>query len=360
VGRTVRRRPSRLTAQTRTSFAAAFCFVALATLLALVQVPFVTWTPGRVTNTLGEVNGTPIISVEGTRTYPTSGRLDLTTVGVTSADAALNLPQAVAAYWLPSRDALPREAVYAPGESAEESDRQETEQMDTAQDAAVVAALRQAGQRVVERPAVVAVTVGGPAHTRLRPGDLVLAVDGAPVTDPSQVSAAVRRHRPGEVVAFIVLRDGTRTSVRVRTGPAPTEPRVAAVGISVGPGYDYRPRIAFDLGSAIGGPSAGLVFALAIYDKITPGELLAGRHLAGTGTISAGGEVGRIGGLQEKIAAAEDAGAEAFLVPANNCPELAGLRTGLTLIRVATLAEAVAAVATLARPGGADRTPRCA
>lgn len=348
-----------VTRETQTSFVAAACFVALAVLLALVPVPFVTWSPGGVTDTLGAVDATPIITVAGTPTYPTSGRLDLTTVGVTSADARLSLPQAVAAYWLPRRDALPRDAVYAPGETAEEAERADVEQMDTAQDAAVVAALRQAGQRVVERPAVVGITVGGPAHTWLRPGDLVLTVDRTPVASPDAVSAAVRRHRPGEEVAFGVLRDGTRTVVRVRSGPSPTDPRTAAVGITVGPGYDYRPRIDFDLGQQIGGPSAGLVFALAIYDKITPGPLLAGRHLAGTGTITATGEVGAIGGIQEKVAAAEEAEAEVFLVPAPNCADVAGLRTDLTLVRVATLPEGVAALETLAGPDGATRTPRC-
>lgn len=345
--------------QTQTTCAAAGCLVALALGVSLTPVPYVTWSPGGVQDTLGTVGSAPVITVANTPTYSTSGRLDLTIVGVTAADSRLALPQAVVAYFRPARDALPRDAVYPPGTSAAEADQVDTEQMDTSQDDAVVAALRQAGQPVVERPAVASVTVGGPAHTRLRAGDLILSVDGVAVRTPAEVSAAVRRHAPREVVTFGVLRDRTRTAVRVASGSSPADPRRAAVGITVGPGYSYRHAIAFDLGRELGGPSAGLVFALAIYDKITPGPLLAGRHLAGTGSISATGEVGAIGGLQEKIAAAEQAGAEAFLVPAPNCRDLEGVETDLTLVRVATLADAVAAATALGERGGAAPTPRC-
>jgi PDZ domain-containing protein len=347
-----------MTRQTWTAVVSATCFVALAVLLAVVPVPYVTWSPGRTLDTLGSVDGVPMITVAGTRTYPTDGRLDLTTVGITRADSRLSLPQAVAAYWLPNFDALPREAVYPAGTTVEESRRQEAESMDTAQDDAAVAALRAAGQPVTERPAVASVIVGSPAHTRLRPGDLVLSVDGVPVASPQAVSAGVRAHRPGEEVVLVVLRERARTTVRVRSGKSPSDPGSAAVGITVGPGYDYAPQITFDL-DKIGGPSAGLIFALAIYDKITAGPLLTGRHVAGTGTITADGAVGAIGGVQEKIAAAESADAEAFLVPAANCGDLAGVSTDLTLIAVATLADGVAAVRTLGEPGGAERVPLC-
>ena len=96
------------------------------------------------------------------------------------------------------------------------------------------------------------------------------------------------------------------------------------MGITLATGYRYDPEISFDLGQQIGGPSAGLVFALAIYDKITNGPLLAGRHFAGTGTITPDGDVQAIGGIQEKISAAQKAGATAFFVPASNCRDLDG------------------------------------
>jgi Lon-like protease len=129
-------------------------------------------------------------------------------------------------------------------------------------------------------------------------------------------------------------------------------------GITIGNGYEYQPRISFDLGEQIGGPSAGLVFSLAIYDKITPGALLDGRRVAGTGTIDAEGRVGSIGGIQQKIAAAQSGGASVFLVPAPNCGDLEGVRTDLELVKVSTMHDAIDALDSL-RAGGTKALPRC-
>jgi PDZ domain-containing protein len=348
-----------VTRQTWTAFVAALVFVALAALMAAVPVPFVSWSPGRVQDTLGTVSGTPIIEISGVDSYPTTGRLDLTTVAITRADSRLTLPEAMLSYWLPSRDALPREAVYPPGKTAEQVDSEEAVSMETAQSDAVVAALRAAGQPVTEMPVITSVTLGGPAHGRLLPGDLVVSVDGVDGTSVDSVGDQIRTHRIGQPVEFVVLRDRARKRISITTAESSTASGVAVVGITVGVGYRYEPRISFDLGQQIGGPSAGLVFALAIYDKITEGPLLGDRHIAGTGGITPTGEVQRIGGIQEKIAAADKAGATAFLVPASNCRDLADVKTDLTLIKVATLTEGIDAIRTLDAPDGTARTPRC-
>jgi PDZ domain-containing protein len=208
-------------------------------------------------------------------------------------------------------------------------------------------------------PAVYSVTVGGPAHKLLLPGDLVVSVDGAATPDEAAVRKRIRAHKPGDKITFEVVRQRVETTVTVATVESATEENVPMVGITLGGGYRYTPEISFDLGQQIGGPSAGLVFALAIYDKITPGALLAGSHVAGTGSITPDGEVGGIGAIQEKIAGADDAGAEVFLVPASNCDDLAGVRTDLVLVEVATLQDAITALQTLEQPGGRDRVPRC-
>ena len=348
-----------MTRQTWTALVAAVCFVVLAVLTAVVPVPYVTRSPGGTKDTLGMAGSEPIISVRDIATFPTSGRLDLTIVSVTAAGSRLTLPQAVLAYFLPGRDALPRDAVYPPGKTADQVQREETDMMQTAQDAAVVAALRAAGEPVQELPAVASVTVGGPASGKLRPGDLVVSVDGRPVRTAEAVGQRIRARRIGDPVAFVVLRDRVRTAVTVRTVPSTTQPGSPMVGITVDTGYRYGPRISFDVGQQIGGPSAGLVFAVAIYDKITRGALLGGRHVAGTGTIAADGRVGRIGGLQQKVVAAEDAGATVFLLPGANCTDLAGLRTDLTLIRVGTLDEALTALRTLERGADPAALPAC-
>ena len=354
-----------MTRQTWTALVSALVFVGLAVLLVVIPVPFVTWGPGDTHDTLGAADGggsggsEPIIQVRDVATYPTSGRLDMTVVSVTPSDARLSLPQALLAYWLPHRDALPRDSVYTPGKSAEEVESEDADMMSTAQDDAVVAALRADGQPVTEMPAVYSVTVGGPAHQRLLPGDLVVSVDGVATPDREAVTRQISAHRPGEQVAFVVIRQRVRTDVTVTAVESSTEENVPVVGVTLGTGYRYAPQISFDIGQRIGGPSAGLVFALAIYDKITPGALLAGSHVAGTGSITPEGEVGGIGGVQEKIAGAEDAGAQVFLVPAANCDDLAGVRTDMLLVEVATLQDAITALQTLEQPGGRDRVPRC-
>jgi Lon-like protease len=328
-------------------------------LLVVIPVPFVSWSPGGSRDTLGTMGNEPVITVQGIDTFPTSGRLDMTILATTPADARLSLPQALLAYWLPSRDALPREVIYDPGESVEQVTDEDAEMMETAQDDAVVAALRASGRIVVERPAVYSVTVGGPAHQRLLPGDLVTSVNGRATPTEKAVRDAIQQRPVGETVDFTVIRDKQELRVKVVTAASPTQSDTPVVGITLRTGYDYEPEITFDLGRQIGGPSAGLVFALAIYDKITAGALLAGRHVAGTGTISPEGRVGPIGAIQQKIASAEDAGATVFLVPAANCADLAGLRTDVDLVRVATLREAITALETLETPGAAGALPRC-
>jgi PDZ domain-containing protein len=345
-----------VTRQTWTAFVSAFLFVGLAVLLVVVPVPFVSWSPGGTRDTLGNVGNEPLIKISGAPTYATTGQLDMTVVSVTPADARLSLPQALLAYWLPSRDTLPRDAVYAPGKSAEEVESEDAEMMETAQDDAVVAALRADNQPVTEMPVVSEVTVGGPAHKLLLPGDLILRVDGSRTEDDAAVLKRIRDHKVGEKVNFQVIRDKIPILITVVTAESPTQSEVPVVGIKVSKGYRYSPRISFDIGQKIGGPSAGLVFALAIYDKLTPGELLAGRHVAGTGSITPAGDVGSIGGIQEKIAGAQKAGATAFLVPDENCADTAGVNTTMTLVKVSTLTDAIKAVGELDNPA---ELPHC-
>ena len=159
----------------------------------------------------------------------------------------------------------------------------------------------------------------------------------------------------------MVLRDQVETTVEVVDRGVRDGPRASRSSASrSGRATPTCPDISFDLGQQIGGPSAGLVFALAIYDKITAGALLAGRHVAGTGTITPSGDVGSIGGVQQKMASAERAGATVFFVPSGNCADLAGVRTDLTVVKVSTLGEAISQLGVLSVPGGEERVNRCA
>jgi PDZ domain-containing protein len=348
-----------VTRQTWTAFVSALLFVGLALLLVVIPVPFVSWSPGGSRDTLGLIDNQPVIEVRGIDTYPTSGRLDMTILSTTPADARLSLPQALLSYWMRARDALPREVVYDPGKSVEQVSNEDAEMMETAQDDAVVAALRAHGAEVRVRPAVYSVTVGGPAHQKLLPGDLVVSVGNQRTDTEKAVRDEIQEAEVGDTVVFTVIRNKEERRVKVVTAESTTQSDAPVVGITLTKGYDYEPDISFEFGRRIGGPSAGLVFALAIYDKITEGPLLAGRHVAATGTITPDGRVGRIGAIQQKIAGAEKAGATDFLVPGANCGDLAGLRTDVNLIRVDTLRDAITALEIMSTPGAPGPLPRC-
>ncbi len=326
-----------------TTTVAAATFVVLAMLLALVPVPYVTWSPGRTVDVLGAAASGQgkAVQITGLATYPTDGQLRLTTVGVTRADSRLTLPAALAAYWLPWREVLPRAAVYAEGTTQQESTAQSTRMMDTAQQSAIVAGLRSAGVGVTEVTKVISVTTGTPADGRLEPGDTVVAVDGTAVSTPTAATTRIRDRRVGDTVQVTVLRSGVRHDVTVPTVAAPDNASQPRIGATVGVGYDHPGTVGFGIDPSIGGPSAGLVFALAIHDELTPGDLTAGRVIAATGTIDSDGTVGSIGGLPSKVAGAKAAGAALFLIPRGNCDEAVGLRTDLPLVPVDDLQQAI-------------------
>lgn len=344
-----------MTRQTWTAFVAAVAFVLIAVGLVVLPVPYVSWTPGSTTDTLGSVNNRPVIDISGIRTYPTKGQLDLTTVSETRPDSRLSLPEALLSYWLPHRDTLPRDLIYPPGKTAEQVNSESRIMMETSQSNAVVAALRAAGQPVIQRPAVASVAIHSPAYNNLQPGDLILSINGKKVTTNRQAEDLIREQKMGNSLVFQVIRD--RKSKIIRFSSDGSSNGSGLSGITIGDGYQYKPRISFDLGEQIGGPSAGLVFSLAIYDKITPGPLLGSRRVAGTGTIDAAGSVGAIGGIQQKIAAASNAGATVFLVPAPNCRDLQGVHTHLELVKVSSLQDAIDAIRAV--KSGSGKLPRC-
>ena len=348
------RRRFTVSRQTVTAAVAAGCFISTAAILMFVPVPYVMYSPGNAYDIFAlDAEKRPTVSVSGVPTYPVSGELRMTTVSVTRSDANLTLPEVVFGQLSPSHDVLPRENVYPEGKSAEQVQSEERQMMDTSQQEAIVAALREAGQPVEEIPVVASVVTDGPSDGILMPGDFVLEVDGEPVQATSDIPEHVQQREPGDEITLKVLGADTdepeEVTVPVEIGPEGT-PRI---GIGVELGYQYDAEVNFGVREGIGGPSAGLVFALGIYEQVTPGDLVAGRDIAGTGTIDVDGRVGPIGGIREKIHGAEKAGAEVFLVPAENCRDVVGLRTDAELVRVDDLAGVVDAL------DGDGPMPRC-
>lgn len=354
-----------MTKQTWTVAVAALLFVTLAAVIAMVPVPFVAWSPGSTYNLLGTVAvegedaEVDAIRIEGAATYPIDGEVRMATVSVTRPDSALTLPEALLSYWMPSREVLPRDAVYRPGANAGELQEESIGLMDDSQSTAVVAALRVAGIPVEELPMVSWVSLAGPAHDQLLPGDLIVRVDNQPVELITDVQAAIAAHSIGEVVKFDLIRDRRELSKTVTTRASSTSPPTPSIGVGLDTGFRFEPRVTFHLNSAIGGPSAGLPFAIALYSMLTPDELLAGRIVAGTGTLDAKGRVGQIGAVQEKIAAAVRDGATVFLLPTANCEDAEVEHEGVRLVPVDNLGDALAALEALKDPALTGTVPRC-
>lgn len=221
---------------------------------------------------------------------------------------------------------------------------------------ASVVALRHAGYRIHadgQGGVVEGIEPGSPALGRLDIGDIIVAVDDRPTRTAADVTAAVRRRRPGLPVRLQVRRQTDDAGaiivqeVEVPTLPTPGEPSVARLGIyltTFEPEYDDLPRdVIFEVGE-VGGASAGLMFALAVYDAVTEGDLTGGRAVAGTGSIALDGSVGPVGGARQKLAAARRAGAAIFLAPSALVSELSGSAVGVEIIGVDDFAGAVAAL----------------
>jgi PDZ domain-containing protein len=186
--------------------------------------------------------------------------------------------------------------------------------------------------------------------------DVLLRVGSTTITQPQDVVSAVDAASVGEPLEFVVRRDGEEVTVQVTPREVDGDKRV---GITPGGGYSFPFDVRVTIGDNIGGPSAGLVMALAVYDTLTPGSLTGGGKVAGTGTIDQEGRVGPIGGIQQKIAGARDTGSELFLVPADNCETVGGVDPGdMRLTRVATMTEALDAISAWVEDPDAD-LPTC-
>ncbi|MGY2085018.1 YlbL family protein [Blastococcus sp. SYSU DS0539] len=313
-----------------------------------VPVPYVAQVPGPTFNTLGEIDGEPIIAVQGRDRNEVEGNLNLTTVGVSR--GGLSLVQAVRGWFDDEVSVVPEELVYPPDRSEEETRQVNRQAFLTSEQAAESVALGELGfpQKVVVRE----VPEGSQSEGRLEEGDALESVDGQPVPDSDVLADVLTGIPPGTTVPVTYTRLGERGTTTVTTGAA--EGRAGSLlGISV---LD-QPSAPFDVDiqvADVGGPSAGLMLTLGILDLVGEEDLTGGAVIAGTGTIDLEGNVGPIGGIPLKIVSARDIGAEVFLVPAGNCAEaVAAPDAGVPLARVATLDDALEALADVR----AGRTP---
>jgi PDZ domain-containing protein len=340
---------------------ASLSLIVLTCVAFLVPVPYVTMKPGPAFDTLGKFDDKPMFTFgQGVTTYPTTGSLDFTTVQVTRAETNLSLAEALEAYVVGDDTAVvPRSLIYREGESAKDSEAEGQAQLASSKDSSRVAGLRAAGYTVPEVPAIDSVNADASAKGKLREGDEVRTVDGQSTPTAQAVVEAVGRVDPGDTVTIGFTRDGEKKTVDIVTRPDAKDERLPRIGVALRSRFDFPIEITNNVGQQVGGPSAGAMFALAIYDRLTPGSLTGGKVVAGTGEIAPDGTVGPIGGIRQKIAGAADDGAKIFLVPAANCAEAAaGDHHGMRLVEVSTLDDAIGALEKLAKDPQA-KVARC-
>jgi PDZ domain-containing protein len=323
-----------------------------------LPVPYVVETPGPTFNTLGvDKTGNPVISIKGRETFRANGNLDLTTVYVEGGpEGHVSLVSAFAGWVDKSNAVYPVEMIYPEGVTKEESDQESAVAMATSQEDAVAAALNELDVPFDQKLKIADVPDSSPSQGKLEAGDIFVTVGGKPVTALKVIQDELAAGA-GQPVTVVVDRNGNSVTETITPGKNASGRYILGVLLE----YDFTFPVEVTISlQEVGGPSAGMMFALGIVDTMTPGDLTGGRKIAGTGTISPDGSVGPIGGVGQKMVAAQRAGATLFLAPAANCEQVLGhVPDGLQVVKVENLAEAKKAVEMVGAGQDTAALPTC-
>lgn len=297
--------------------------------LSVVDVGWFVMQPGTSENVF------PRIQVDGVPTHPHEGKLLLTTVSIPRASVGYLLRAGLdAAMTVESEEAI------LGGHTEREYEQISLSQMDESKIAAVaVAAEELTGYPADHDPGALVQNVlpGTPASGKLVAGDLIVSADDEPVDDVEEMSRLIRATEAERAMTLTVEAGGEERTVRIRPRQDPELGRPVLGVVLIEP---FPFEVSIESGD-IGGPSAGVMWALGMYEILSDEDLLAGRRVAGTGTVDLGGNVGPVGGVQQKVRAAQDAGADVFLVPRGNHRDALSVNADIELVPVATVAEAV-------------------
>ncbi|MEY5018767.1 MAG: hypothetical protein RJB54_685 [Actinomycetota bacterium] len=323
-----------------------FYLLTIATLLA--PIPFVFFKPGVPDNVAAG-----IIELNDVKTYPVNGKLYITSILVTNPDSPVFGAETIVNWALGPHVVLPRDTVYPPIQPAKQINRDSRSEMRSSQATATAAALRYLGYEFQELYYVSDIRDYSNAKDQLEVGDFIMEIDGKKISEIEEIRTSYQDKQVGDSLLISVDRENKsgdieRKSFEVQLVEnqelnASTGERKPAIGILVGTTARFPIDVDFNI-SGVGGPSAGLIFAIGIIEKLTQEDLLRGRNVAGTGAITAAGRVGGIGGIEEKMIGASRIGATLFLAPTENCPDIRHIPKGLKVIPVSTLAEAVEAL----------------
>ncbi|MDO5495186.1 MAG: S16 family serine protease [bacterium] len=360
-----RRRPD--TGTMILTVSAALLMFAIAAMVVL-PLPWMVRSPGPTLDTLGLIDDESVVAISGAETHETGeGQLLLTTVAVSGGPGrSITLLDAISGWLRPDAAVLPREMVYPVEPDPQEVSDFQIAQMNASQDFATAAALTELGYEITVTMTVAELMPDLPPVGELEVGDVLTAITPAgsqreELRDFGQLIGILEETAPGTEVTLEVMREGGPAEATFPTSPRPEGDEqpgsLLGVWLNTEPS-DFPVDIDFDIDN-IGGPSAGMMFALAIVDQLTPGELTGGKLIAGSGTMSIDGRVGAIGGIQQKLHGAVRDGASWFLVAEGNCSEALGnVPDGLEIAAVGTLADAVEAVEAIGR-GQSERLTTC-
>jgi len=297
-----------------------------------VELPYLAYSAGPVSDAADSV------LVHDIAFYPPEGELLMLTVVTQD----VNVFEAFIAGVDPTVDLVRKAAVRREGETDEDYRNRVLQQMDDSNYRSIAVALAHLGYELVPTEVVINDIVEEvPAANVLELGDTVLAVNGRDVESVDDFVPALEGYEVGETIQMTVQRDGDEVDLVVELAERDDEPGVPMIGIILGELTEPPFPIEIRPGD-VGGPSAGMMHAIAIVDSLTEGELTNGKVIAGTGTIDLDGNVGSIGGIRQKVVAAEAAGADVILVPEGNYESaLTAERDDIDIVSVATLDEAI-------------------
>jgi PDZ domain-containing protein len=251
-------------------------------------------------------------------------------------------------------DLYPADEIVPPGVSSTQENQVNLDEMKTSQQVAAAVALRALGRRVTtvaDGALVSGVEPGFPAAGKLAPTDLIVAVDGRAVRSPVDVFHAMAGKTVGTRFRFTVLRGGHRSVVPLTTVASNAGPKRGVVGVMLDPSEKIRLPIRVSIDAhGVGGPSAGLAFALDVLQQLGR-NVDHGHKVAATGEIFLNGQVGPIGGIKQKTIGAREAGVDVFLVPSGNAAVARKYAHGLRIIPVNSFQQALHALATLPQQG---------
>jgi PDZ domain-containing protein len=266
-----------------------------------------------------------------------------------------NIFTALVAWLNPHQAVVPEGEICPAGQTQKQTQEQDTQEMTSSQSTATAAALTQLHIPYTTEVVVFQPQKGFPAYGVLKAGDVIAKVDGQPVTSQGGLTRLIFAQPAGSTLTLTIIRDGQSRQVQVGTRQSGGHP---VMGVQITEQYKFPFEVKISVGD-IGGPSAGMMFSLGIIDKLTRLDLTAGRFIAGTGEITASGQVQPIGGIQQKMVGARNAGATIFLTPASNCADTKGaVPAGLRLVKVSTLNQAVTYLEAL-KSGHPTSVPSC-